>query len=213
MFFPNSRQFWEGRYALGGHSGGGSYGLLAEFKAEILNGFVARHAIQSVVEFGCGDGAQLSLADYPKYTGLDVASTAVSLCSDRFANDPSKNFLLYDADSFDPASLRADLALSLDVIYHLVEDAVYEGYLDHLFATAERFVIVYSSNHDERGAWFERHIRHRPVTRDILARFPDWRLLEEIPNRYPWNGNSAEGSFANFYIFQKSGEASVTLDP
>lgn len=35
--FPSSKEYWEQRYAGGGTSGAGSYGKLAEFKAEIIN--------------------------------------------------------------------------------------------------------------------------------------------------------------------------------
>ena len=38
---------------------------------------------------------------------------------------------------------RAELALSLDVIYHLVEDTVYESYMGQLFDSATKYVIVY----------------------------------------------------------------------
>ena len=70
------------------------------------------------MEFGCGDGNQLSLADYPSYVGLDVSKTAVRLCQRRFADDLSKSFFLYDSACFtDRAGLfTADLAVSLDVI-------------------------------------------------------------------------------------------------
>lgn len=60
-----STDYWESRYATGGTSGPGSSGKLAEFKAEVLNSFVRRDNVLSVIEFGCGDGNQLSLASYP----------------------------------------------------------------------------------------------------------------------------------------------------
>lgn len=118
--FPGSARYWETRYASGGTSGEGSYGELAAFKAEILNEFVAANNIASVIEFGCGDGNQLALARYPRYSGFDVSPQAVSLCRKRFAADPSKLFGLMD----DYRGEKADLGLSLDVVYHLVEDAV-----------------------------------------------------------------------------------------
>lgn len=43
----------------------------------------------------------------------------------------------------------ADLSLSLDVIYHLVEDEVFETYINTLFKSARRYVIIYSSNSDD----------------------------------------------------------------
>ncbi|TAT59972.1 hypothetical protein EGM92_29840 [Enterobacter cloacae] len=32
-----------------------------------------------MMEFGCGDGNQLSLADYPRYTGFDISDHAIQL--------------------------------------------------------------------------------------------------------------------------------------
>lgn len=78
--FTNSKSYWESRYQKGGNSGFGSYGRLAKFKAEVLNDFVAKNSIQSVMEFGCGDGNQLKLAVYPKYIGLDVSPKAIKRC-------------------------------------------------------------------------------------------------------------------------------------
>lgn len=37
------------------------------------NDFVRARGIDSVIEFGCGDGAQLALAEYPAYGGIDVS--------------------------------------------------------------------------------------------------------------------------------------------
>ena len=65
--FVGSQAFWEQHYAQGGTSGAGSYGKYAEFKADILNRFVQENSVRSVIEFGCGDGNQLSLARYPSY--------------------------------------------------------------------------------------------------------------------------------------------------
>src|SRR5690349_24554192 len=58
--FRSSPSYWEERYRQGGNSGVGSYGQLARFKAQTINRFVAEQAVTSVVEFGCGDGAQLA---------------------------------------------------------------------------------------------------------------------------------------------------------
>jgi hypothetical protein len=64
--FKGSSNYWNRRYKDGGNSGPGSYDRLAEFKADFLNRFVGENRITSVVEYGCGDGAQLSLARYPE---------------------------------------------------------------------------------------------------------------------------------------------------
>jgi hypothetical protein len=78
--FPGSAEYWEKRYSTAGDSGVGSYGFFAEFKADVLNHFVFTHDIQTVIEFGCGGGNQLSLATYPKYLGFDVSSTVLEKC-------------------------------------------------------------------------------------------------------------------------------------
>ena len=155
------------------------------------------NGVQSVIEFGCGDGNQLKLARYPRYLGLDVSRTAVDLCVAQFRDDPSKSFLWYDPSrtvrlaSF----VQADLTLSLDVIYHLLEDEVYHAYLRDLFSSSRRFVIVYSSNRDERPA--ARHVRHHKFTDDVARGFPHFALREHRPNPH-----SAQ-TFADFYIFEK----------
>jgi hypothetical protein len=92
--FPGSRTYWEERYAGGGNSGVGSYSKFAEFKAEVLNDFIVSNSVGSVIEFGCGDGNQLSLANYPRYLGFDVSATAIDLCHAPFAGDESKSFKL-----------------------------------------------------------------------------------------------------------------------
>ncbi len=71
-----------------------------------------------MIEYGCGDGNQLILADYPQYIGFDVSPDAVALCKKIFSADLTKAFHLMDEYNHQ----TADLTLSLDVIYHLVED-------------------------------------------------------------------------------------------
>lgn len=194
--------YWEERYRTGGTSGAGSYGALADFKAEVLNDFVEREKIDSVVEFGCGDGNQLSLARYPRYLGLDVSSTAIDLCRSRFAADGSKSFQRYDRRH--RSRLRrgsADLAISLDVIYHLIDDDVFERYLDDLFRVARRFVIIYSSDAelpDPAG-----HVRHRQFTPWVSRRQPQWELAATIPNPYAGADPSA---VADFHVYRRVAE-------
>ncbi|HTN73989.1 MAG TPA: class I SAM-dependent methyltransferase [Pirellulaceae bacterium] len=199
--FRNSSDYWETRYARGGNSGDGSYGRLAQFKAELLNDFVARQQIRTVVELGCGDGEQLRLASYPRYLGVDVSHSAVALCQQKFARDTSKSFLL--ASEFEPtnAAHQAEFALSLDVIYHLVEDTIFNQYMGQLFAAAQRYVAIYSSNHEETVA--SAHVRHRRFSDWIAARQPAWRLLKMIPNRYPVQAGERETSHADMYLWER----------
>jgi SAM-dependent methyltransferase len=198
--FRGSSSYWEKRYQQGGTSGSGSFGRLAEFKAEILNGYVEKMGIQSVIELGCGDGAQLALARYPRYVGIDVAEGSISGCRRRFEGDASKSFYLAGQM---PADLgRFDLVLSLDVIYHLVEDEVYYAYMRSLFAHAGRFVAIYSSNRIEPSD--APHVCHRLFTQWIKVNEPQWIETGHLPNRYPYDpARSSDTSFADFYFFEK----------
>ena len=194
----SSSDYWERRYKTGGDSGAGSYGRLAEFKANFLNKFVAEHDIASVIEYGCGDGAQLKLARYARYIGVDVSSQAVQLCRTLFADDTSKRFVHWNATA---PELMADLSLSLDVVYHLVEDSIFDAYMRRLFESACRYVIVYSSNWDQDCA--SRHVRHRRFTSWVEQNKPDWCLQSTVKNAYPVNSaDHGQTSCADFYVFE-----------
>ncbi|MBW4057273.1 MAG: hypothetical protein HIU83_18210 [Proteobacteria bacterium] len=91
----NSSTYWDSRYRNGGTSGAGSYNRLAEFKAEIINCFVDKNSIGSVIEFGFGDGNQLALANYPQYVGYDVSEKTVEICRVRFNSDTKKHFIIF----------------------------------------------------------------------------------------------------------------------
>jgi hypothetical protein len=198
--FVNSAKYWDNRYK-NGNSGAGSYGRLAEFKAEILNEFVKSNNISEVVEFGCGDGNQLLLANYPEYTGLDISPSAVAICRKLFQEDPSKRFYVYPSSD----TQKAMLCISLDVIYHLVEDSVYEDYMNNLFTTASKFVVIYSSNYTDDYAAGAAHVRHRCFVDWVTENAPYFNLSKIIKNRYPYDENNPDNtSLADFYIFEKS---------
>jgi hypothetical protein len=197
--FRSSSDYWDRRYRAGGNSGAGSYNRLAEFKASFLNGFVNERQIHSVLEYGCGDGAQLKLAHYPNYTGVDVSAKAIEMCRTLFGADPSKRFLQSDQM---PPGIVSDMSLSLDVVYHLVEDYVFDSYMEQLFTSARRFVIVYSSNVDQDSP--ARHIRHRQFTRWVERNKPEWRLISVVKNAWPYDeGDPQHTSFADFHVFAR----------
>ncbi|CAN5716241.1 hypothetical protein BH11PSE8_BH11PSE8_30730 [soil metagenome] len=198
--FQGSARYWEERYATGGNSGAGSYSFFAEFKAEILNAFVAEHGVQTVIEFGSGDGHQLSLATYPAYLGFDVSDTAIDHCRKVFAADPTRRFLPVDHC----AGHRADLAMSLDVIFHLVEDSVFDLYMRNLFAASHRYVAIYASDRDDNSGKDGPHVRHRLFSKWIALHAPEWKLMRHVPNKYPYHGDHTKGSFAEFFFYEKA---------
>ncbi len=191
-----SAGYWDERYRKLGNSGGGSYGRLADFKAQILNKFVKEYGINSVIEFGSGDGNQLSLSEYPEYLGVDVSPTAIANCRVKFSGDSSKSFYLLQ----DSNDLHADLALSLDVIYHLMEDDIFHDYMNRLFNASKIFVIIYSSDKEE---YYMEHIRHRQFSEWIIKNKKEWKLIEYLKNPYPFEQGNPDTSFADFFIYRK----------
>jgi SAM-dependent methyltransferase len=196
--YAGSARFWERNYAQGSTSGNGSYGALAEGKSKYLNELVRARGVRSVIELGCGDGNQLSKAEYPSYIGLDVSPTAIGLCQRRFHGDPAKSFFLYDGSCFtDRAGVfTAELALSLDVVFHLTEDTVFATYLTHLFAAGRRLAVIYSTNMEMGGT--APHVRHRRFTPWVEANCPDWRLTDIT------RGPSTERVRSDFFLYERS---------
>jgi len=201
--FPGSATYWEERYAGGQTLGAGSCGALAQFKADTLNSFVRTHQVQSVIELGCGDGSQLALATYPSYIGLDVAPTAIHIGQAKFAADGTKSFFLYRPDCFTDRTgvFFANLSLSLDVLYHLIEDEVFELYLAHLFGASRRFVGIYSS--DAPCADGGAHESHRSFSGFVARTYPDWFPIEEVANPHPYEGDGTTGSLAHFVFYER----------
>jgi hypothetical protein len=198
-----SGDYWENRYRMGGNSGAGSYNRLAEYKAEVLNRFVADNNIATVIEFGSGDGAQLRLAHYPSYVGVDVSRTALEATIREFAHDPTKRFMHSDEVGADDL---ADLSLSLDVLYHLVEDTVFERYMNQLFDASQKYVIIYSSNADRKSD--VAHVKHRRFTDWVERNRPDFGLIETRTNPYPEAIHDIDNtSFADFYFFERMAPA------
>lgn len=196
--FNTSGEYWKERYRLGGNSGAGSYNNLAEFRGEIINRLIKRKSINSVIEFGCGDGNQLKYLKSKSYLGFDISKEAIQLCENIFKNDDTKSFKLMD--SYD--NEKAELTMSLDVIYHLIEEQSYHNYMITLFESSNQYVTIYSSNTDENKSSVV-HVKHRKFTDWVEKNQKEFRLLEHIPNKYPPNANVKKTSFADFYIYEK----------
>lgn len=199
-----SQRFWHTRYKQGGTSGPGSYGRLAEFKTSVLNGVIEAHNVSSVLDLGCGDGNQIRKLHPIRYIGIDVSTDAIDRCRKQHKEDPTKSFICQT----DVADESADMTISLDVIYHLVEDSVFEAYMRDLFDRSERLVLIYSSNFEQLCLNpFARltHVRHRAFTKWIRRNRPNWTLEEHISNPYKkvGSGSSENVSYADFYLYRR----------
>ena len=200
MEWNGSANYWQKRYLSGDNSGAGSYNRLAEFKAEVINGFVETNRIKTIVEWGCGDGNQLTYANYPSYIGFDVAKEAIRICRVKFQNDDSKQFVWCGDEGFS-TDVKAELVLSLDVIYHLIEDEVFDVYMRRLFNTSQKYVCIYSC--DDNDAVIGAHVKHRKFTKWIEDNcYGEWTLLSVVKNRYPYNPEEPETtSWSDFFFY------------
>jgi trans-aconitate methyltransferase len=165
----NVAAYWEQRYRAGKRgSGPGSRGQEARAKAAFINALVAEHHVTRIIDWGCGDGVVAGMVRVRRYIGLDVSETAIELCRQRCASH-RRHWLHFDGLTAPPLP-PAGLALSLDVIFHLVDEALYRRHLELLFGSAP-LVAVHSSNRDEAG---QPHVLHRAFVRDV----PDgWEVL------------------------------------
>ncbi len=201
----SSKDYWENRYKSSGNSGSGSYHNLAMFKAEVLNQLFEQCKIKSVIEFGCGDGNQLGLLKCQRYIGLDVSLTAIEQCRSLYKGDKSKSFFLYDYRGFiDNAGLfKQECAISLDVLYHLVEDEVYESYIRHLFSSAGKLVVIYAADFDHIQV--AKHVLYRRFTKYVKENILGWTMEFTIKNKYPAKGfDDDQGSMADFFVYIKN---------
>jgi hypothetical protein len=195
--FPGTIKYWEQRYRENGTSGLGSWGIFARFKARFVNGYIRENNIRSVIDFGAGDGNQLRFFRVPSYIGLDTSDTAISRLRRQFADDDSKQFVLHDGEALKGnGKLRGELGLSLDVIYHLVEDSVFERYMHDLFHCAQTHVIIYSSNNEPRWR-ISRHVRDRKFSTFVDEKFPTWRLERTLKNPL------GPLSRSDFYVYRR----------
>lgn len=192
----NSKEYWESRYRTGGNSGAGSYNHLAKYKAVFLTDFIEGHNIKSMVEFGCGDGNNLKItSDYnPELVveGVDVSQTALSMCREKMPQH-----IFTHKDEFDYET--KDLVVSLDVIYHLIEDEVYEDYMESLVKVKAEYIIIYSPDFENNN--YAEHVRARKFSENKFL-IKKYDLIKKHDNDYSTREYN-DGSFSDWYIFKK----------
>ncbi|USK54617.1 glycosyltransferase [Cytobacillus solani] len=187
------KNYWEERYFSGGNSGQGSYGLLADFKADVINNFIKENKINDVIEFGCGDGNQLKLMNYKSYLGLDISQTTIVKCKEIFKNDSSKTFQFYNVkESTDFKA--ADLVVCLDVLYHIIDEIDFMKTLGDIFKASKQYVILYTVLDEPQEEW-SLHLKYRNVF-DYIKRF-NFKVEKIIKQKHK------DSSKADFLILKK----------
>lgn len=193
----NVQKYWEYRYKTGGNSGAGSYGDCANFKAAIISSYIKSNNVKSVIDLGVGDGNVLTLLDdqYQDYYGLDISKVIIKNVEKKF---PHRKFYHYNGSLKEYQKLKippADLVLSLDVIFHLTDDQVFDSYMNILWQSSRKAMIVYSSNNEMPSK--ANHVKHRKWTDWLENRFKGLYSSQLITHPYK------DKSFSDVYIIEK----------
>ena len=184
--------YWENRYNSGGNSGLGSYGKYAEYKAKIINEYILKLEIKSISDFGSGDGNQISLLDgYETYCGYDISEYILNKCREIYKNNSKIKFV----NKINELP-KSDMCLSLDVLYHIVDENEFKNYINHLFEKSMKYVLIFTSNHNRNDKNSVSHIFHRKTVDYIIDNIKEFKLIDTIIT------NSLDTS-ANFYLYKK----------
>lgn len=170
--------YWDKRYSNGGTSGMGSQGFEAILKANVINKFIDIYKFRTIVELGCGDGVNLQLYNIPiSYCGYDISPKAVELCNQRV-----KSLKFYFTSKMDEIDFGADVCLSLDVYYHLIDDKVFQDYCNLLFNGGWKYIIVYTIDTDSEfihtGEKQAEHLKQRSFTNEYQKY--EWELVSML---------------------------------
>lgn len=188
----STAEYWEARYL----SGGSSTDLLSRsktapamylYRTYLLKWLFDKElgGVTSVLDFGVGDGNQAYLllreaTFLEEYVGVDVSRTAVKLLQASFAEALSSNnvfrgrrlatsFYAYDGTALPRTIVEKhfDVAMSMQVIMHLLEDKLFLDYMAMLFEPTAtwRHVVIHADN----------------VKADQVNHMRGWRFTDWVP--------------------------------
>ena len=95
---------------------------------------------------------------------------------------------------------RAELSLSLDVIFHLIEDEIFINYMTHLFQSSQKYVIIYSWDYADRQDF---HQKSRNFSQWVTEHQQSFKLIKKIENPYKYDPTNPENtSNAVFMMYE-----------
>lgn len=168
--------YWDKHYLSGGDSGAGSFGAYSSWKADIVNQVISTYRVNTVLEFGCGDGNQLLKFQIPEYRGLDVSSSAVDTCKEVFKNDNSKSFqVIRPGSNIDFSS--AQLVMSLEVLMHITLEVDYLWTLEKIFESSGKFVLIQVPLFEYTLFPKHSHEKYRDIFRYLIDYLDSWSII------------------------------------
>lgn len=204
--FNHSNQYWKNVYKWGGNSGRASRGDVAAAKADFVNAVCSKYGIDTVVEYGCGDGVTASLITAKRYIGFDISPHAIAYAQDRCRDSASHMFLNYDGLSKDEVfeivnrnkASENILSISMDVIFHLIEDETFFRYMDYLCTSPSKLVAVFCSDEDSAPRQPPTHYRDRAYSKLMIEKY-GFELLDSKNLEVDEHGNRRD-----FKLFGKT---------
>jgi hypothetical protein len=131
--------YWEGNYRKGGTSGPGSVGSLRQWKWENIVKYSG--PITEVIDVGCGDLSFWEGKTPPsRYVGIDISQTIIDRNRERW---PSSTFICSSADRTLELE-QARIVFCLDVLFHIMDDGIYENILANLMRYSSEWIFVYT---------------------------------------------------------------------
>tara|TARA_R110002074_G_scaffold5504_1_gene27194 strand:- start:273 stop:899 length:627 start_codon:yes stop_codon:yes gene_type:complete len=185
----DSTSYWENRYSNGGNSGRGSYNEIANYKAKIINNFIEKNNIKNLIDYGVGDGNQLSFLKCENIIGLDVSPTIIDQLKLIYGSDNTKQFYL--VNNFNITN-KSTLVISCEVLFHLINIDIWKKYITNLFAYSNKYIIIFAADYDKD---YGNHCKCRKFTDYIKLNYQNWNLKTTIKKN--------DSCLGDFYIFEK----------
>jgi SAM-dependent methyltransferase len=149
--------------AAGASDGRGTPGLIPH---SILSSVLAAVRPASVLDVGCGDGAQRRDLPMPRYVGVDESTEAVRLAK---GTRPEGEFV---AGTLADVTMSADLTICLDALMRQPDGAAYRDLVARLWASADGALVV-SGYETPSGAALSGSLFHEPLSHSLRSVAPE----------------------------------------
>jgi len=175
-------KYWEDRYREKLGSGEGSRGDLLDFKAKFLNGIFADFGVESVFDFGCGDGYLANLLTCRRYFGVDISAEAVKQCRE-LVKKPDFVFEQGRFEDYKSCGIekklterwgaKADAMLCIDVLYHIMDEELATHVLTVMFGSKPKVVVLYTIPNEKLVEKYTGGAIHHFNTETVLSKLTD----------------------------------------
>lgn len=184
--------YWNNRYEKGGNSGAGTSGDEFALKVKELRKLNSE-AIATIVDVGCGDlrlgKAVMGMFPFAFYWGLDSSDFAIRRAQEEKMNPKRVGFLAIDNLNF---TQRGDLVLCIDVLFHQLEDQVYDAMIEKLKNIYNKYLVLTEYSDKVIGQNTDRYIKYR--------KFDPWRISNSFKAiKIPYRSEEKI-----LYIFEKN---------